>query len=116
MRQLLAFLTVLLVGCASEVSSKSVQVHGLVVQGPSSCGKSTPLRLIAGLERLQSDAQPLHEAVLSSGSTLVQPEQWLIAMVFQGLAQFPQQTMERNVGFGLLRTSKAEHTTDTIPS
>jgi len=116
MRQLLAFLTVLLVGCALEVSSKSVQVQGLVVQGPSSRGKSTPLRLIAGLERQQSGAQPLHEAVLSSGSTFVQPEQRLIGMVFQDLAQFPQQTMECNVGFGLLRTSKAEHTTDPIPS
>ncbi|TPE46698.1 ABC transporter ATP-binding protein [Amaricoccus solimangrovi] len=72
--------------------------------GPSGCGKSTTLRMIAGIEHLDSGeirvagqrvADPRHE---------VPPERRPVGMVFQDLALFPHMTVAENVGFGLPRT------------
>jgi multiple sugar transport system ATP-binding protein len=78
----------------------------LALLGASGSGKSTALRVIAGLE--QADAG----RVLIGGRdvTRVAPAQRDVAMVFQSFALFPHLTVRENIGFGLAarRTPAAE--------
>lgn len=78
----------------------------LVLLGPSASGKTTTLRLIAGLE------EPTAGRILLDGTILnnVQPDRRDIAMVFQNSALFPHLTVAENIGLGLRlrRVPKAE--------
>jgi multiple sugar transport system ATP-binding protein len=67
----------------------------LVLLGPSGCGKTTALRMLAGLERLQTGQ------VLVDGQDLegIPPGERDLAMVFQSYALFPHMTVARNLGF-----------------
>ncbi|MCP4165504.1 MAG: ABC transporter ATP-binding protein [Chloroflexi bacterium] len=69
----------------------------MVLLGPSSCGKTTTLRLIAGLlQPTQGDVRFSGESVLS-----VPSEKRGAAMVFQEHALFPFMSVGDNVAFGL---------------
>ena len=67
----------------------------LVLLGPSGCGKTTALRMLAGLEELQTGQ------VLVDGQDLdgIPPGERDLAMVFQSYALFPHMTVARNLGF-----------------
>jgi sn-glycerol 3-phosphate transport system ATP-binding protein len=69
----------------------------VVLLGPSGCGKSTTLRLIAGLEQVDSGR------VLIDGKdvTTAPPSRRRIAMVFQSYALFPHLNVAENILFGL---------------
>ena len=76
-----------------EIKSQSFTV----LVGPSGCGKSTMLRMIAGLEDINS-------GTISIGGTVVNdlpPKQRNIAMVFQSYALYPHMTVFDNMAFGL---------------
>ncbi|MBO4219936.1 MAG: sn-glycerol-3-phosphate ABC transporter ATP-binding protein UgpC [Clostridia bacterium] len=69
----------------------------LVLVGPTGCGKSTTLRMIAGLEEIT-------EGELFIGDKLVNdiaPKDRDIAMVFQNYALYPHMTVFENMSFGL---------------
>ncbi|MBS0319548.1 MAG: ATP-binding cassette domain-containing protein [Proteobacteria bacterium] len=68
----------------------------LALLGQSGCGKSTILRLMAGL------AEPTQGAVLRGGEPLagVNPD---LAIVFQSFALYPWLTVEENVRVGLIQ-------------
>src|SRR3954465_5116536 len=78
----------------------------LVLLGPSRCGKSTTLRLIAGLEQPDSGRVMIGRADV----THLTPAQRRIAMVFQSYALFPHLSVAENIVFGLRvrRVSRAE--------
>ena len=65
--------------------------------GPSGCGKSTLLRCLAGLEQVTEGT------IILDGQdvTHVPASQRNIGMVFQQYSQFPNMTVEQNIGFGL---------------
>ncbi|AIN48528.1 putrescine/spermidine ABC transporter ATPase [Pasteurella multocida] len=69
----------------------------LTILGPSGCGKSTVLRLLAGLEELDSGN------IILDGEdiTHVPAEQRHVNTVFQSYALFPHMTIFENVAFGL---------------
>jgi multiple sugar transport system ATP-binding protein len=69
----------------------------LVLVGPSGSGKSTALRMLAGLEPLDSGAIRIGERDVSD----VRPRDRDIAMVFQNYALYPQLTVAENMGFAL---------------
>ena len=69
----------------------------LVLVGPSGCGKSTTLRLIAGLEEIDSGEVFINDRLVNE----VDPSKRDIAMVFQNYALYPQMTVEENMAFGL---------------
>lgn len=69
----------------------------LALLGPSGCGETTTLRLIAGLERADEGRVLLGERDL----TPLPPERRDIGVVFQSYALFPHLTAAGNVAFGL---------------
>jgi len=82
------------------VSDFSLQVADgqlLVVVGPSACGKTTLLRLVAGLER--PDTGDVY--IAGRRVTDAPPKDRDVAMVFQNYALYPHMTVEQNLGFAL---------------
>ena len=68
-----------------------------VLVGPSGCGKSTILRMIAGLEDVNSGTISIDNLVVND----LPPKQRNIAMVFQSYALYPHMTVFDNMAFGL---------------
>jgi len=80
----------------------------LCLLGPSGDGKTTLLRLIAGLEPLQEGRIALDGATLAEPGREVPPEQRHVGFVFQDFALFPHLTVTENVAFGLGRIPRGE--------
>ncbi|OBF17329.1 sn-glycerol-3-phosphate ABC transporter ATP-binding protein UgpC [Mycobacterium kubicae] len=78
----------------------------VVLVGPSGCGKTTSLRMVAGLESLDSGKIRIG----AQDVTHVEPKDRDIAMVFQNYALYPHMTVAQNMGFALkvAKTPKAE--------
>lgn len=78
----------------------------LVLVGPSGCGKSTSLRMLAGLEDVNSGRILIGDRDVTD----VQPKDRDIAMVFQNYALYPHMSVHDNMGFALkiAGTPKAE--------
>lgn len=69
----------------------------LVLVGPSGCGKSTSLRMLAGLEEVNSGRILIGDKDVTN----VPPKNRDIAMVFQNYALYPHMTVRENMGFAL---------------
>ena len=69
----------------------------LVLLGPSGCGKTTALRMVAGLEEVDTGSIHLGEVDV----TRVLPKYRDVAMVFQSYALYPHKTVAENIGFPL---------------
>ena len=76
-----------------EIKSQSFTV----LVGPSGCGKSTMLRMIAGLEEINSGTISIDGKVVNN----LPPKERNIAMVFQSYALYPHMTVFDNMAFGL---------------
>ena len=97
-------------GVAKHWTTAQGRVHGVngisfeadegtlnVLLGPLGCGKSTTLRLIAGLET--ADEGTIR--IAGRDVTRLPPAQRAIAMVFQSYALFPHLAVGENILFGL---------------
>ncbi|MCI5837535.1 MAG: ABC transporter ATP-binding protein [Veillonellaceae bacterium] len=69
----------------------------LILLGSSGCGKSTVLRMIAGLETVTSGTLRLNGEVAND----MDAGDRGVAMVFQNYALFPHMTVEDNISYGL---------------
>lgn len=69
----------------------------ITLLGSSGCGKTTTLRIIAGLETPDSGQVILNGADI----TALMPEQRNVNTVFQNYALFPYMNVEKNIGYGL---------------
>ena len=69
----------------------------LVFVGPSGCGKSTSLRMLAGLEDVNSGRILIGDRDVTD----VPPKDRDIAMVFQNYALYPHMSVAENMGFAL---------------
>lgn len=78
----------------------------VVLVGPSGCGKTTSLRMVAGLETVDSGRIRIGERDV----TRVEPKDRDVAMVFQNYALYPHLTVAQNMGFALkiAKTPKPE--------
>jgi multiple sugar transport system ATP-binding protein len=69
----------------------------MVLVGPSGCGKSTTLRMLAGLEEVNSGSVFIGDRDVTGEA----PKDRDIAMVFQSYALYPHMTVRDNMGFSL---------------
>ncbi|BCW89287.1 Fe(3+) ions import ATP-binding protein FbpC 2 [Alphaproteobacteria bacterium SO-S41] len=76
--------------------------------GGSGSGKSTTLRIAAGIERPELGEVAVDGVTVESAAIFVPPEKRHVGLVFQDLALFPHLNARANAAFGLFRLSKAE--------
>ena len=69
----------------------------MVLVGPSGCGKSTSLRMLAGLEEVNTGNIYIGDRDVTD----LPPKDRDIAMVFQNYALYPHMTVADNMGFAL---------------
>ena len=80
-----------------DLSLKVDQGEFVVLLGPSGCGKTTALRMIAGLESVDSGEIEIGDSVV----THQLPKYRNISMVFQSYALYPHKTVGENIAFPL---------------
>ena len=82
--------------------SFSIKNEGDVIclLGPSGIGKTTILRTIAGLEKINNGSIELNNKMLSSKTINVEPENRNISLAFQDNSLFPHYTVEKNILLG----------------
>ncbi|MGK7376977.1 ABC transporter ATP-binding protein [Planococcus sp. 1R117A] len=78
------------------------------ILGRSGSGKSTILRLLAGLEKPSAGKVAIKDQILVDDQIFLQPEKRGIGMVFQDYALFPHMTVAENILFGLFRLKRPE--------
>ena len=69
----------------------------IVLVGSSGCGKSTVLRMVAGLEEITTGELKIDGKIINE----MEPKKRNVAMVFQNYALFPNLTVEGNMEFAL---------------
>jgi len=74
--------------------------------GPSGIGKTTILRTIAGLEKIQSGKILLKNKIISSKNIHIEPEKRNISLSFQDNCLFPHFNVIQNIEFGAARNEK----------
>jgi iron(III) transport system ATP-binding protein len=76
--------------------------------GRSGCGKTTLLRLAAGVEEPVEGRILINERAVSEGAGFLPPERRGVGLMFQDFALFPHLTNLANVMFGLKSLPRAE--------
>jgi len=90
--------------------SFSIEKEGDIVclLGPSGIGKTTILRSIAGLEKIETGSIKLKGKTLSSNKINIEPEDRNISLSFQENSLFPHYTVEENIYLGKERKNPAK--------
>lgn len=87
----------------------------MVLLGPSGGGKTTVLRLIAGLEVPDRGTVTVSGRPMVGPEVFVAPEKRSTGLVFQEYALFPHLTVEQNVGYGVRdRRRRKERVIETL--
>ena len=88
--------------------SFSVEKEGdtVCLLGPSGIGKTTILRTIAGLEKINNGSIKLNRNIISSKKLHVEPENRNISLAFQENSLFPHYNVEKNILIGTEKKSK----------
>ena len=68
--------------------------------GPSGIGKTTILRTIAGLEKINNGSIKLNNKLISSKDKNTEPEDRNISLAFQENSLFPHYNVEKNISIG----------------
>ncbi|SFM38006.1 iron(III) transport system ATP-binding protein [Pleomorphomonas diazotrophica] len=80
----------------------------LCLAGHSGCGKSSLLRLIAGVDAPDAGIIRIDGQEVAGPKGFVEPEQRRIGFVFQDYALFPHLTVQENVRFGLRGMARSD--------
>ena len=97
-------------GNKSKVNNLSLVIENegdiICLLGPSGIGKTTILRTIAGLEKIQSGKISLKNNIISSKNIHIDPEKRNISLSFQDNCLFPHYNVIQNIEFGAARNKK----------
>mgnify|MGYP001167026489 FL=1 len=92
------------IGGKAKVKNASFEIENegetICILGPSGIGKTTILRTIAGLEKIDKGSITLNDKLLSSKTEHIEPEHRNISLAFQDNSLFPHYTVERNILLG----------------
>ena len=90
---------------AYDIEAITIENKGDIIclLGPSGIGKTTILRTIAGLEKIDSGKITLNNNILSSKENNVEPEDRNISLAFQDNSLFPHYNVIQNIEFGAER-------------
>ncbi len=77
--------------------------------GPSGIGKTTILRTIAGLEKINNGSITLNGRIISSNKINLEPEDRNISLAFQENSLFPHYTVEKNILLGAERNREKKN-------
>jgi iron(III) transport system ATP-binding protein len=77
------------------------------ILGESGSGKSTALRVAAGIQRIDAGTVRINDEVVSGPGVHVSPDRRGIGLMFQDFALFPHMTLLQNVTFGLKRLGRS---------
>jgi ABC-type Fe3+/spermidine/putrescine transport system ATPase subunit len=94
-----------------NISFEVAEGEALVLLGASGSGKTTILRIIAGLE------QPYTGKVILHGRDVTElpARERGVGVIFQSYALFPKMTVEKNIGYGLrIRKRKRKEIKKTV--
>ena len=91
-------------GGKTKVSNVSFAIEKegdiICLLGPSGIGKTTILRTIAGLEKINNGSIELKGKILSSAKENIEPEHRNISLAFQENSLFPHYTVKKNILLG----------------
>ena len=85
----------------------------ICILGPSGIGKTTILRTIAGLEKINKGQIILKNKIISSKQIHVEPEKRNIALSFQENSLFPHYTIDKNIHLGLKKKQLSNKNIDS---
>ena len=98
------------VGNKTKVKNVSFSIENegdiICLLGPSGIGKTTILRTIAGLEKINKGSIMLRGKTLSSDKFMVEPENRNISLAFQENSLFPHYNIEKNIIIGTEKINK----------
>lgn len=83
--------------------------------GRSGCGKTTLLRLVAGLEIAREGLLQVHDEIWQDSSRILPPHRRRIGYVFQEANLFPHLTVADNLAYGVARIPASERLRDPGP-
>ena len=88
--------------------SFSIEKEGDVIclLGPSGIGKTTILRSIAGLEKIDNGIIKIREKILSSQKINIEPENRNVSLAFQENSLFPHFNVKKNILLGAEKNKK----------
>lgn len=95
-------------GGIQDFSMKLEKGEIVALLGNSGSGKSTILRLIAGLETPKSGTLTINQKVMFDKIKNLAPQNRQIGMIFQDYSLFPHLTVMQNVMFGVRKKGKGE--------
>jgi len=93
-------------GPVRALNDISLDVHAgeiICLVGHSGCGKTSLLRIIAGIDAPDSGTLTMGGKTLVGSAIFIEPEKRNVGVVFQDYALFPHLTVKENIQFGLRR-------------
>ena len=106
-------------GATAAVRKVSLEVFSgqiVCLLGASGCGKTSLLRLAAGLETPESGSIQFYGKTIADRRFSIPPEKRKIGFVFQDYALFPHLTVAQNIAFGIPEKSQIEERVDFLLS
>ncbi len=100
------------IGGKTKVKNVSFSIENegdtICLLGPSGIGKTTILRTIAGLEKIDKGSIKLNGKLLSSKEKNIEPENRNVSLAFQENSLFPHYSVEKNILLGLERNKNVK--------